>query len=54
MYVLIIEDEKIAANNFEKMLLQIDGNINIQNKIDSIDYLLKPIEIRELEQSLEK
>ena len=54
MYVLIIEDEKIAANNLEKILLQIDGNINIQNKIDGIDYLLKPIEIRELEQSLEK
>ncbi|MCD4772605.1 MAG: LytTR family DNA-binding domain-containing protein [Bacteroidales bacterium] len=112
MNVLIIEDEKIAANNLEKMLLQIDGNINVQNKIDSIeesvkwlnnntvdlifldihladglcfkifeqtkiktpivfttaydqyaikafkvnsiDYLLKPIEIKELEKSLEK
>ena len=112
MKVLIIEDEKIAANNLEKMLHQIDININVQSKIDSIeesvkwlsnntvdlifldihladglcfnifeqikvktpiifttaydqyaikafkvnsiDYLLKPIEIRELEQSLEK
>ena len=112
MNILIIEDEKIAANNLEKMLHQIDININVQSKIDSIeesvkwlsnntvdlifldihladglcfnifeqikvktpiifttaydqyaikafkvnsiDYLLKPIEIRELEQSLEK
>ena len=112
MNVLIIEDEKIAANNLQKMLHQIDNNINVQSKIDSIedsvkwlsnntadlifldihladglcfkifeqikiktpiifttaydqyaikafkvnsiDYLLKPIEIQELEQSLEK
>ena len=112
MNVLIIEDEKIAANNLEKMLRQIDSNIYIQSKIDtiegtvkwlhnnktdlifldihladglcfkifeqikvktpvifttaydqyaikafkvnSIDYLLKPIEIQELEQSLNK
>ena len=112
MNVLIIEDEKLAANNLEKMLHQIDKNINVQCKIDSIeesvkwlnnntvdlifldihladglcfkifeqikiktpiifttaydqyaikafkvnsiDYLLKPIEIQELEQSLEK
>lgn len=112
MNVLIIEDEKIAANNLEKMLHQIDININVQSKIDSIeesvkwlsnntadlifldihladglcfkifeqikvktpiifttaydqyairafkvnsiDYLLKPIEIKQLEQSLEK
>ncbi len=112
MNVLIIEDEKIAANNLEKMLHQIDENIHVQDKIDSIksavkwldanktdlifldihladgisfkifehlkiqtpiifttaydqyavkafkvnsiDYLLKPIEIRELEQSLNK
>ena len=112
MNVLIIEDEKIAANNLEKMLHQIDSNINVQSKIDSIeesvkwlstnttnlifldihladglcfkifeqikiktpiifttaydqyaikafkvnsiDYLLKPIEIQQLEQSLEK
>ena len=112
MNVLIIEDEKIAAYNLEKMLHQIDININVQNKIDSIeesvkwlsnnavdlifldihladglcfkifkqikiktpiifttaydqyaikafkvnsiDYLLKPIEIQELEKSLEK
>ncbi|MCD4791907.1 MAG: LytTR family DNA-binding domain-containing protein [Bacteroidales bacterium] len=112
MNVLIIEDEKIAANNLEKMLHQIDKKIFIQKKIDSIesavkwllnnetdlifldihladglcfkifeqteiktpiifttaydqyairafkvnsiDYLLKPIEIQELEQSIEK
>jgi DNA-binding LytR/AlgR family response regulator len=112
MEVLIIEDEKIAANNLEKMLHQIDRNINVQSKIDSIeesvkwlnnnktdlifldihladglcfrifeqieiktpiifttaydqyaikafkvnsiDYLLKPVEIQQLEQSLEK
>ena len=112
MNVLIIEDEKIAADNLEKMLRQIDKNINVQYKIDSIeesvswlsnntvdlifldihladglcfkifeqikiktpivfttaydqyaikafkvnsiDYLLKPIEIQQLEQSLEK
>ena len=41
MNVLIIEDEKIAANNLEKMLLQIDGNINVQNKIDSIEESVK-------------
>ena len=112
MDVLIIEDEKIAANNLEKMLHQIDSNINVQSKIDSIedsvkwlnnnttdlifldihladglcfkiferieiktpiifttaydqyaikafkvnsiDYLLKPVEVQQLEQSLEK
>ncbi|MCD4835150.1 MAG: LytTR family DNA-binding domain-containing protein [Bacteroidales bacterium] len=112
MKVLIIEDEKIAANNLEKMLHKIDKRIFVQDKIDSIesavkwfhnnktdlifldihladglcfkifeqikiktpiifttaydqyaikafkvnsiDYLLKPIEIQELEQSLEK
>lgn len=112
MNVLIIEDEKVAANNLGKMLRQIDSNIYIQSKIDtiegavkwlhnnktdlifldihladglcfkifeqikvktpvifttaydqyaikafkvnSIDYLLKPIEIKELEQSINK
>ena len=112
MKVLIIEDEKIAANNLEKMLHQIDINIIVQSKpdsieesvkwlsnntadlifldihladglcfkifeqikiktpiifttaydqyaikafkVNSIDYLLKPIEIQQLEQSLEK
>ena len=112
MKVLIIEDEKIAANNLEKMLHKIDEKIFVQDKIDSIesavkwlhnnktdlifldihladglcfkifeqikiktpiifttaydkyaikafkvnsiDYLLKPIEIQELKQSLEK
>ena len=112
MKVLIIEDEKVAANNLEKMLHKIDEKIFVQDKIDSIesavkwlhnnksdlifldihladglcfkifeqikiktpiifttaydqyaikafkvnsiDYLLKPIEIQELEQSLEK
>ena len=112
MNVLIIEDEKVAANNLEKMLHKIDEKIFVQDKIDSIesavkwfhnnktdlifldihladglcfkifeqikiktpiifttaydqyaikafkvnsiDYLLKPIEIQELEQSLEK
>ncbi len=112
MNVLIIEDEKVAANNLEKMLHKIDERIFVQDKIDSIenavkwfhnnktdlifldihladglcfkifeqikiktpvifttaydqyaikafkvnsiDYLLKPIEIQELEQSLEK
>ena len=37
MRVLIIEDEKPAADNLEKMLFQIDGTINILNKIDSIE-----------------
>ena len=41
MNVLIIEDEKIAANNLEKMLHQIDININVQNKIDSIEESVK-------------
>ncbi len=41
MDVLIIEDEKIAANNLEKMLHQIDRNINVQSKIDSIDESVK-------------
>ena len=112
MKILIIEDEKVAANNLEKMLHKIDKRIFVQDKIDSIesavkwlhinktdlifldihladglcfkifeqikiktpvifttaydqyaikafkvnsiDYLLKPIEIQELEQSLEK
>ena len=112
MNVLIIEDEKVAANNLKKMLHKIDEKIFVQDKIDSIesavrwlhnnksdlifldihladglcfkifeqikiktpiifttaydqyaikafkvnsiDYLLKPIEIQELEQSLEK
>jgi len=37
MKVLIIEDEKIAANNLEKMLHQVDKNIHVQRKIDSIE-----------------
>ena len=112
MNVLIIEDEKNAAENLETMLHQIDKHIHVQRKIDSIeesvnwlntnntdlifldihladglgfeifeqieinipvifttaydqyairafkvnsiDYLLKPIEIEQLEQSLDK
>jgi two-component SAPR family response regulator len=41
MKVLIIEDEKIAANNLEKMLRQIDSNIYIQSKIDTIEGTVK-------------
>ena len=41
MNVLIVEDEKIAANNLEKMLRQIDININVQNIIDSIEETVK-------------
>ena len=41
MNVLIIEDEKIAANNLEKMLYKIDKNINVQSKIDSIEESVK-------------
>jgi len=41
MKVLIIEDEKIAANNLETMLHQIDVNINVQSKIDSIEESVK-------------
>ncbi|MCK4663184.1 MAG: response regulator transcription factor [Bacteroidales bacterium] len=41
MNVLIVEDEKIAANNLEKMLLRIDKNIHIQDKIDSIENAVK-------------
>ena len=37
MKVLIIEDEKIAANNLEKMLYEIDKSIHVQRKIDSIE-----------------
>ena len=41
MKVLIIEDEKIAANNMETMLHQIDLNINVESKIDSIEESVK-------------
>ncbi len=41
MNVLIIEDEKIAANNLEKMLRQIDSNIYIQSEIDTIEEAVK-------------
>ncbi|MEA3497371.1 MAG: LytTR family DNA-binding domain-containing protein [Bacteroidota bacterium] len=41
MNIVIIEDEKIAANNLEKMLHEIDKNINIQCKIDSIEETVK-------------
>ncbi|MEA1897410.1 MAG: LytTR family DNA-binding domain-containing protein [Bacteroidota bacterium] len=41
MKVLIIEDEKIAANNLETMLHQIDVNVDVQNKIDSIEESVK-------------
>ncbi|MEA3476924.1 MAG: LytTR family DNA-binding domain-containing protein [Bacteroidota bacterium] len=41
MKVLIIEDEKIAANNLETMLHQIDVNIDVQSKIDSIEESVK-------------
>ena len=41
MKVLIIEDEKIAANNLETMLHQIDLNIKVQSKIDSIEESVK-------------
>ena len=41
MKVLIIEDEKIAANNLQKMLHQIDKKIFVQNKIDSIESAVK-------------
>ncbi len=37
MKVLIIEDEKFAADNLEIMLHQIDKNIHVQRKIDSIE-----------------
>jgi len=37
MNVLIIEDEKFAAENLEIMLHQIDNNIQILEKIDSIE-----------------
>jgi len=39
--VLIIEDEKIAANNLETMLHQIDVTIDVQSKIDSIEESVK-------------
>ncbi len=41
MNILIVEDEKIAANNLEKMLQQIDTSINVQSKIDSIEESVK-------------
>ena len=41
MNVLIIEDERIAANNLEKMLHGIDENILILDKIDSIESAVK-------------
>ncbi len=37
MNILIIEDEKIAANNLSKMIRKIDKGINILAKIDSIE-----------------
>lgn len=36
MNVLIIEDEKIAADNLEKTLKSIDGDINVLDKLESI------------------
>ncbi len=45
MNVLIIEDEKIAADNLGKMLCQIDKNINIQGKIDTIEGTVKWLNI---------
>ena len=37
MNVVIIEDEKNAAENLETMLHQIDRNIHVQRNIDSIE-----------------
>jgi DNA-binding LytR/AlgR family response regulator len=41
MKVLLIEDEKPAANNLEQMLLQIDRTIEILGKIDSVEESVK-------------
>ena len=44
MDVLIIEDEKIAAEKLEEMLIELDPSINVKAKIGSIkksvDWLL--------------
>jgi two-component system, LytTR family, response regulator LytT len=44
MDVLIIEDEKIAANNLERMLLLYDNSIRIKGKIDSVKSATKWLE----------
>lgn len=37
MKVLIVEDEKIAADRLEIMLKEIDSDIDIEGKIDSVE-----------------
>ncbi|MCU4176782.1 LytR/AlgR family response regulator transcription factor [Carboxylicivirga sp. N1Y90] len=41
MKVLIVEDERIAANKLERQLLQLDANISIENKIESVASTVK-------------
>jgi DNA-binding LytR/AlgR family response regulator len=37
MNILIIEDEQHAANRLEKLVLEIEPNANILDKIDSVE-----------------
>jgi len=41
MNVLIVEDEKLAANRLEKVLVSVDDTINVVAKIDSIKRSVK-------------
>jgi two-component system, LytTR family, response regulator LytT len=41
MNVIIIEDEKIAADNLERMLLSIDAGIHVLSKIESVRNAVK-------------
>jgi len=47
MKVLIVEDEKMAANRLEKLLLAIDDSIHILEKIDSVKRAKKWLENNE-------
>jgi two-component system response regulator LytT len=41
MNILIIEDEQHAANRLEKLVLEIEPNANILDKIDSVESAVK-------------
>lgn len=41
MKVLIVEDEKLAANRLQKMLMQIDEDIQVVDRLESIEQVIK-------------
>ena len=47
MKVLIVEDEKMAANRLEKLLLELDETIEILDKLDSVKRTIKWLEENE-------